>query len=406
MTSTDAWRTHSFNAQGIDGVRQCFGIMPAVYREFEGRFKAAELAWLITGASEDASHFEEFNGMHPLFAKATKGLTFGDGSGQLTQKTIKEQLRKLLFDIATILDRAFGTGTMIMHMNGTLAPSVPIRREYMKCVVYLPPLVVKASHSEEHCRMMNIAQEFLDVIGTRVVTRYQAAIQKKQWHYRSGWNGTRISPNARQKTLPMPSRSASITILGQESDDLDGRSTTVITAPMTPSSSSSTTHPDSTIMSLHLEVSQLRASLRAAYDEIERLKAIASASERLQHHTITSGSHDVLSTPRRHHHIAPGSPDVSMMPRSNHHIALSSPSTSLPRRQWHVDDAQLPAYSDPMLDVPDIVTKYNLTRYVDDIMNTMEHVEGRNWKCVLEALDVDVDVVDELVDAMGRAKLN
>ena len=58
MTSIDTWRTISFNVNGIDTVRQCFGIMPPVYREFEDRFSAAELAWIVAGASEDGNHFQ------------------------------------------------------------------------------------------------------------------------------------------------------------------------------------------------------------------------------------------------------------------------------------------------------------------------------------------------------------
>ena len=58
MTSIDTWKTISFNVHGIDTLRQCFGITPAVYREFEGRFHAAELAWLVAGAAEDGMHFQ------------------------------------------------------------------------------------------------------------------------------------------------------------------------------------------------------------------------------------------------------------------------------------------------------------------------------------------------------------
>jgi hypothetical protein len=58
MTSIDTWQTISFNVQGIDTLCHCFGIMPAVYCEFKGRFHAAELVWLFSGASEDGMHFQ------------------------------------------------------------------------------------------------------------------------------------------------------------------------------------------------------------------------------------------------------------------------------------------------------------------------------------------------------------
>ena len=329
-----------------------------------------------------------------------------------------------------MLDRAYGTGTMIMHINGALPPGTPVRREYMKSVTYVPPLVVKGSHTWEHRRIMNIAQEFLDVIGTRVITRYQDGVRMMNWNYRSTPNISTVSPNAGQKTLPMPTSSASITILGRPSDDLDQHSlapaitspttssliTPAITSPITssPMTPSSTTHPDD-ITSLRLEVSRLRTSLQAAHDEIARLKA-----ECVQHHT---GSQDVLSTPRSNSHSAIGHANILSTPRSdrhvafrsldvlstpycNHRITFSSPST-LPHRPLHyLEDDQLPAYSDPLLDVPDIIAKYNIPLNVDDIVNTMENVDGQNWKCVLQAFDIDTNIVDELVDAMQRAKLN
>ena len=36
-----------------------------------------------------------------MFLTSSKGLMFRDGSGQLMQKTLKERLRRLLFDIVS-----------------------------------------------------------------------------------------------------------------------------------------------------------------------------------------------------------------------------------------------------------------------------------------------------------------
>ena len=273
----------------------------------------------------------------------------------------------------------------------------------MKCIAYVPPLIVTSLHTWEHQRVMNIAQDFLEVIGTRVVTRYQQGVQKLNWQYRSVLSMNTVMPNTIQTTFPMPTTVSSITILGQGLEDLCSldQHSTFISSLTTPSSM---TRPDN-IMSLRLEVSQLCANLQAAYDEIACLKAVILASEPVQHQTIASRSRDVLSMPCSNRYT--GSHDtVLSTPCSNHHVMLASPSSLSPHRQWHLEDDQLLAYSDPVLDVPDVIMKYNLTSHVDDIMNTMENVEGQNWKCVLEALDIDTNLVDKLVDAMQRAKLN
>ena len=158
-----------------------------------------------------------------------------------------------------------------MHMNGTMAPSVPIWREYMKCVAYVLPLIVTSLHTWEHQRVMNIAQDFLEVIGTRV-TRYQQGVRKLNWQYRLVLSTSTVMPNTIQTTFPMPTTSSSITILGQGLEDLRSldQHSTFISSLMTPSS---TTCPDN-ITSLRLEVSQLCANLQAAYDEIACLKAV------------------------------------------------------------------------------------------------------------------------------------
>ena len=42
----------------MENIRHCFGIVPAVYREFYNHFQAAELAWLVAGASHDGAHLQ------------------------------------------------------------------------------------------------------------------------------------------------------------------------------------------------------------------------------------------------------------------------------------------------------------------------------------------------------------
>ena len=58
MTTVDTWRALRLNVDGMENICCCFGIAPAVYREFYNRFQAAELAWLVAGASHDGAHLQ------------------------------------------------------------------------------------------------------------------------------------------------------------------------------------------------------------------------------------------------------------------------------------------------------------------------------------------------------------
>ena len=58
MTTVDTWRALRLNVDGMENIRRCFGIAPAVYREFYNRFQAAELVWLVAGASHDGAHLQ------------------------------------------------------------------------------------------------------------------------------------------------------------------------------------------------------------------------------------------------------------------------------------------------------------------------------------------------------------
>ena len=117
----------------------------------------------------------------------------------------------------------------------------------MKCVAYVLPLIVTSLQAWEHQRVMNIAQDFLEVIGTWVATCYQEGVQKLNWQYRSVLSMNTVMPNTIKTTFPMPMTSSLITILGQGSEDLHSldQHSTFISSLMTPSS---TTCPDNIIV--------------------------------------------------------------------------------------------------------------------------------------------------------------
>ncbi|KAF8700934.1 hypothetical protein AX14_000596 [Amanita brunnescens Koide BX004] len=174
MASLQAWHELRFTHEGLQDVRRHFGIAPATYNQFSKRFGAAELAWFVGGTSEDGQHSQLSGGFHPLFSEL-HGHTF--------DKEMQNALMRLLFDVATVLDRAYGAGTMILHIKGTMHPNAPIRPEYMKTSVYIPPVIVNKIPIWEQPRIINIAQEFLQVIGMRTVRNFQDAVRQRDWKY-------------------------------------------------------------------------------------------------------------------------------------------------------------------------------------------------------------------------------
>lgn len=300
-----------------------------------------------------------------------------------------------------MLDRAFGAGTMIIHVNGTMHPNAPVRPQYMKSSVYVPPIIVRGMPEGEQQRVIGIAQEFLNVIGTRVVMRYQDRAEKSGWQYRST-SGSVVLPNVRQTVLPTSTTSASLIILGYEPDDdveASNRHSVAIIPQPTPLSQTA----DRLFEDQH---SHLRTSLRAAQDEIARLNRVITELEaRVRQYSDMKqeASNRVALSPTRHRHYTPVSP-TSVMPSSRHPRAGPSRVTPHPVSS-PFDDDQLPAYTGPDLDVPDVIRKYNLSSQVDEIFNIIENVDGGSWKCVLEAIEIEGDAADELTDAMRRATI-
>jgi len=70
------------------------------------------------------------------------------------------------------------------------------------------------------------------------------------------------------------------------------------------------------------------------------------------------------------------------------------------------DDDQLPIYSATPLSFEDVVEKNGLDSSVDTIVKIAKFVPDENWKCALDAIGIDQNVILELVNTMQGMRVS
>jgi hypothetical protein len=68
-------------------------------------------------------------------------------------------------------DRLTGSTTIVISSGGTMVPGSPVRPEYLKANVYLPPAFV-SHHPDLHRHLINIIQHYIETVGVRTVTMW------------------------------------------------------------------------------------------------------------------------------------------------------------------------------------------------------------------------------------------
>jgi hypothetical protein len=145
---------------------------------------------------------------------------------------------------------------MLLHVSGTMHPNAPLHPEYMNTSVYLPPIIIRDIPDREQLRIIQMSQEFLEVVGTQTVTRFQNGVQN--WNYHNGLEAP-ARPNMCPCRLPKPAvGSACYVIPGYAVEDSQ--------------MNDGTSSHSETVDHLQTENNQLRRRLDAATDEIACLK--------------------------------------------------------------------------------------------------------------------------------------
>ncbi|KAJ7342567.1 hypothetical protein DFH08DRAFT_963307 [Mycena albidolilacea] len=165
------------------------------------RFLASDIAFLASGASSDDRHIlanpEDF---FPEFHELYDSLPFGK-PGQTTRREWADNVRNLMFDLATKHDRSTGGTTFIVHIKGTTIPNAPLVPERLKAEVYLPPQFL-AEHPELHQTVAYLVQTVIEQIGIPTVADWRHRVQRV-WKTRQqdGWVAPVVLPTA---LIPSP----------------------------------------------------------------------------------------------------------------------------------------------------------------------------------------------------------
>ncbi|KAJ7503686.1 hypothetical protein B0H11DRAFT_2187601 [Mycena galericulata] len=172
-----------FNPLGAYDLRRILGVFgnePLIWNTYRRRFLAADIAWLASGSSNDNQHYPAQDpGFFPDFDTLRDSLP-SDERGYTARRNFADAARKIMFDIATILDRTLGSTTMILHSEGTTRPNTPVRPEYLSTTVYIPPSFLR-QNPDAHMDIARLVQTHIEVIGTRTVLGWTANARHRNW---------------------------------------------------------------------------------------------------------------------------------------------------------------------------------------------------------------------------------
>lgn len=126
-------------------------------------------------------------------------------------------------------DRLTGGTTMIISSSGTTVPGSPIRPEFLKATVYLPPAFV-THHPDLHSHIIDMVQHYIETVGVRTVTMWTQRA-RHDLNYSLTQRGN-PHQNAYFNAIPIPEHnSAHYTFLGQPYRIVQDSSTTSVRAP-------------------------------------------------------------------------------------------------------------------------------------------------------------------------------
>ncbi|KJA15807.1 hypothetical protein HYPSUDRAFT_58596 [Hypholoma sublateritium FD-334 SS-4] len=194
-----------FHPIGLLHLRRHLGLhahLPGFFQQHQKSFQASDLAWFAAGLHRDGQHFQvAHDQFHPEYMDLHR-VCGNDRTKRMHQKQLLQDVQDLMFDLATLLDRAGGGTTLILHAKPTIVPGSPRQPQYMKAEVYFPPAFI-AQHPNVRPALLRIAQDFIVNIGVETV---------EDWNNRArnclGWNFVSTHPvppaNAPMLDVPAP----------------------------------------------------------------------------------------------------------------------------------------------------------------------------------------------------------
>ncbi|KAJ6614644.1 hypothetical protein B0H10DRAFT_2221031 [Mycena sp. CBHHK59/15] len=204
-----AWENLKFGPLGLYDLWRRLGVFKredGVFQNHRKQFLAADVAWFAGGASTDGNHipapdsyFHEFDDLRQMLPTGT--------IGNEARRALHERMQHVVFDLATLWDRAFGGSTMIMHIEGTTVPNTPVHPQFLRCAAYLPPSFV-ANNPASHGPIARIVQTFIEAVGVPTVNKWRSNGNRRGWPLNQPGPGAHPNP-ASTTLIPQPSSPAS-----------------------------------------------------------------------------------------------------------------------------------------------------------------------------------------------------
>ncbi|KAF9472021.1 hypothetical protein BDN70DRAFT_938505 [Pholiota conissans] len=159
-----------FSPQGVFDLRRMHSLLQAFedgYAENKEQFNASDIAFFAAGCSTNNKNTVGAGGVHPIMESFHREKVTKEAFTNL-----KERTRGLLFDVAALLDHAFGSSTMVMHVDPTTSPATPISVEDLEAHVYLPPAAI-AELPDAHEYLTTTVHCFIANVGLQTKIKWE-----------------------------------------------------------------------------------------------------------------------------------------------------------------------------------------------------------------------------------------
>ncbi|KAI0684968.1 hypothetical protein C8T65DRAFT_748367 [Cerioporus squamosus] len=188
-----------FGNQGIQSVIYHLRQMPDFNQLPEPVLRAAAIGLLTAGASSDDDHDFPYQRFHRLYHDLNR-------AGQPKWRDgLRDVFWQMVMDMATILDRASGGATCVIHCPGTRPPGTAATPQEVKMEAFLPrPLIVE--RPEVGIALSRIAQHFAEHVGVPAMERWDRASNSSAWQAGHTPRRTSVYRGGNQPIIP---RSAS-----------------------------------------------------------------------------------------------------------------------------------------------------------------------------------------------------
>ncbi|KAJ7763551.1 hypothetical protein DFH07DRAFT_956360 [Mycena maculata] len=172
-----------FTPLGVYDLHRHLGVYahsPEIWNTYHLRFKKSRIAWLASGVSTDNQHHPSDPGFFPELKALRDSLPIAEKGGYAPRQEFVNNVREILFDVATILDRIIGSTTLILHSEGITRPRTPARPEFLSSTVYIPPAFL-AANPEAHMDIARIVQAYIETVGVLTVNAWTTNTMRQRW---------------------------------------------------------------------------------------------------------------------------------------------------------------------------------------------------------------------------------